>query len=254
MGSPDRRLEIYCQRKRRCKPIEEEQEFNFCRTSINPIFKLANIGKNNLSSLNEKIRYFKGTPIYIVKLNDTERNFATDNYYKTVNILNVTSQQIFVKPFNFLFGLSTPILKGSIHEKNYLKDTGMYIFFEQNAAVEFCKTFRRKIKLYDRGHLIFKPLIKKPKILVYNLEDFLESWEEKLIEKPDIKVKNNLINGSHNVFDSTLIKFIPSKDSIIDLENFLQQPKKSFFQNSKKFINFKVRCLTGFLRTILNTN
>ena len=55
-------------------------------------------------------------------------------------------------------------------------------------------------------------------------------------------------------FDTKAIYMVPPSDSIGELEQLLQQSKKSPLQNFKQFLNFKTRCLNGFLKTILSTN
>ena len=79
-------------------------------------------------------------------------------------------------------------------------------------------------------------------MFVYNLEDFIEIYEETLLKnQPD-----------H--FDPKLIQFVPSEQAILDVEKYYNKPKTLSLQKVGQFFNFKCRRLIGFCEMILNTN
>ena len=131
-----------------------------------------------------KTEYFKGVPIYIVRVNDLQRNFVLERYQSVINFL-CSGPGKAAQYLDFLLGFGNGhIRQGSLNEKKYSDKSTTYIFFEQEVASQFCRDFKRKIEPYKDNHSsIFTNLISKPKIFVYNLEDFLESWEDHLIMK-----------------------------------------------------------------------
>merc|ERR1712100_588780 len=71
------------------------------------------------------------------------------------------------------------LLQGSLKEVKNTKNFVNYIFFEKGQASDFIKQHGRKITRYSGANIPqLDPLVKKPKIFVYNLEDFIESWED----------------------------------------------------------------------------
>ena len=50
------------------------------------------------------------------------------------------------------------------------------------------------------------------------------------------------------------IHLVPAKSNIDNMNEFFQQPKKPVFQKLNQFFGYKIRCLGGFTKTILNTN
>ena len=57
-----------------------------------------------------------------------------------------------------------------------------YIFFDKEQAIKFSKTNGRKVARFSGGRTSsLENLVKKPKIFIYNLEDFLEDWEDKIL-------------------------------------------------------------------------
>ena len=130
-----------------------------------------------------------------------------------------------------------------------------YSFLEKDEALNFCKKSKRNIQSYEGSHSsYFTKLIQKPKILVYNLEDFLELWEEVITKTRTISTENNSKSNLQQIFNHQSIQFIPTKGSFSNLTEYDKQPKESSFQKVNQFLNFKTRCLSGFIKSILNTN
>jgi hypothetical protein len=224
---------------------------------VNLVPILGKLGKwsSPFYSFFEKSEYFKGTPIYIVRVNDTPKNFFIQRYYNFTNLVEAFYSRI-TQSGDVLLGFGNNwLVQGSLKNQKQSNTTETYVFFEQDTALDFCKKSKQKLEQYDGSRSSsFAPLIRKPKILIYNLEDFLERWEETLLKNQTNLVTNGSNQDLQLVFDSKNLHFVTTKGSIANLTEYYQQPKKSGFQNFKQFLTFKTRCLSGFLTSILNTN
>jgi len=231
---------------------DSQQQLRFRRRSINIVPVLGNLNNwgSIFSSFLEKTEYFKGVPIYVVNINETNNNLILESYYKTVNIIDSLYGRI-VNSISTGIGLGNNwIMQGSIQEQG-LSSTKTYVFFEKKAATEFCTLHNRRIAKYSGNRSkVLESLVKKPKILVHNLEDFLEFWEE-------TSTKNNIINTSAKAIGGVnlhTVTLVPSNQSMVDLNNYLSQPKVSPLRKVTQFFGFKYRRLSGFLELLLNTN
>ena len=76
------------------------------------------------------------------------------------------------------------IMQGSIKDIPNQANLVNYIFFEKPQAVKFVKQQGRKSIRYKGSQLPNANfLIRKSQIFTYNLEDFLESWEDNISSK-----------------------------------------------------------------------
>ena len=191
----------------------------------------------------EKTAYFKGVPIYLVKVNEGRVNFFAEQYYNTINLIDNTYGRI-LNTLNASIGFGNNwLIQGSLQKQNPNLKTKIYVFFERSAAINFCQNKSNQISRYKGSRCkLFEPLTKQPKMFVYNLEDFIEIYEETLLKnQPD-----------H--FDPKLIQFVPSEQAILDVEKYYNKPKTLSLQKVGQFFNFKCRRLIGFCEMILNTN
>ena len=86
--------------------------------------------------------------------------------------------------------------------------------------------------------------------MVYNLEDFLETIEDKLSE-----IQTGIKSAEQDLeFGIKNICFVPTRKSESDLEAYLLQKRKPFLSRAMQFFNFKYRRLKGFTEVVLNTN
>ena len=116
--------------------------------------------------------------------------------------------------------------------------------------MEFCQRYGRQISRYRGSRVkVFESLAKKPRILVHNLEDFLELWEETLTESPATHLSRN----DQLDFGTRKINLIPAKQACKDVETYLQHEKISSLRKVKNFFEFKYRRLLGFVEILLNT-
>ena len=72
-------------------------------------------------------------------------------------------------------------MQGSINQANAASDTTNFVFFEAEQALSFLKEQGRNISRYPGSRTSnLSKVVRKPKILVYNFEDFVEAWEDEL--------------------------------------------------------------------------
>jgi hypothetical protein len=227
---------------------DSQQQLRFRRRSINiiPIFNNLNKWVSPFSSFIEKTEYFKGVPIYLVKTNEKPTKFLVKRYQNVVNLVDSVFGRV-IKYVDLGIGFGNNwILQGSLQDQKTDGNTTTYVFFERKAALDFCKQNDANINRYNGSRSSFlQPLIKKPKIFVNNLEDFLENCEEAITE---VKFDKDLN------FNPKSLKIIPSKQAMEDIENYLTQTKKSPLKTVSEFLDFKARRLTGFMETLSNTN
>ena len=164
---------------------DEQQQFrlqpkNFI-PGLNMLGVSASFGFNSVKS----VEYFKGVPIYIVQLSD-EPNI---------------------------------VLQGSDDIPPIPCESKKYIFFEKQQAIKFCKFCKKN------GRKIVPPRNKginfmssKPIIKVYNLEDFLEDWEDDLMVTVTKNVYNFLYTNSNGgVSDVTF--FVSPTENLEQIKN-----------------------------------
>lgn len=164
---------------------DEQQQFrlqpkNFI-PGLNMLGVSASFGFNSVKS----VEYFKGVPIYIVQLSD-EPNI---------------------------------VLQGSDDIPPIPCESKKYIFFEKQQAIKFCKFCKKN------GRKIVPPRNKginfmssKPIIKVYNLEDFLEDWEDDLMVTVTKNVYNFLdTNSNGGVSDVTF--FVSPTENLEQIKN-----------------------------------
>jgi hypothetical protein len=223
---------------------DEQQQLRFRRRTVNMFPYLERVGKlmsisNSFLLRNE---YFKGVPIYIVQIADKPTNLGLELYYTTIGVLDHIFGR-FIQSIDYSIGFGHNwIMQGSIREIKNSENLTNFVFFDKKEAVKFVRNQGRKVKRYKgsrTSNLEF--LIRKPKVYIYNLEDFLESWEEKLHQ--------NLVNieaKSNDLFDAKNVYFIPKKtisDKIFDYRDNL---KPSIIKKFKNTLNIKFRTFKQF--------
>jgi len=200
---------------------------------------------------------FKGTPIYIVQVKDIQKNLLFGRHTDSKNlikIINFRYKQI-IRNLTTLYGnRSIPIMHGRLKNK-VKKDTVAYIFFEKETAVNFVKKVGTKVcSQPGTGLSKINSLINKPELFVYNLEDFLELWEESLIEKGELMINMDTVSAESSIFDPYAVCMIPSKSSIENLFDYLTKPEEKLIKKSTKYIKFKIRYINRLIKELLNHN
>ena len=236
---------------------DDQQQLRLRQRSINPLPIVRSLSKytSPFYSFLEKKEYFKGTPIYIVRVTDVQKNFLSQQSSNLINFVDTCYGRI-VKSVDILLGFGNNwVMQGSLLDQKYSTKTTTYVFFEKDAALAFSNKSQQKIASYNGSYSAhFKSLIKRPKILVYNLEDFLELWEETLAKEQTALSMANSNEQEPSFFGLNNIHLVPTNSNIENMNEFFQQPKKPVFQKLNQFFGYKIRCLGGFTKTILNTN
>ena len=166
--------------------VEDEQQQLRFRTRTANLFpylkKLGSYLSPNFSFL-QRNEYFKGVPIYIVQLTENPRSFWTERYFNVAGVLdNIHSR--FIQSLDYTVGFGHNwIMQGSLMDAGNSDKSENYIFFDKEQAIKFSKTNGRKVARFSGGRTSsLENLVKKPKIFIYNLEDFLEDWEDKILD------------------------------------------------------------------------
>ena len=126
-----------------------------------------------------------------------------------------------------------------IQTKTLTKTFSRNFCFEKKQAIEFRKQNARKAGRYigsRTANLDF--FIRKPKILVYNLEDFLEDWEDNILAE----ITNNK-NNIESLFNCKNTYFIPPISTLTKLEKIDETKQEIFIKNLRKSITVKFRVL-----------
>ena len=137
-----------------------------------------------------------------------------------------------------------------IVQLDQLPDNFDYVFFEKTQAENFIKQAKKNASLPKRGKTI------KTKIFLYNLEDFLEDFEDRL-ENENSKEKSvpgaetplsnniNLIAGRRYNFEKPY--FITPPERLEELIGLTQNYKKNVIKDAGQSLNLKFRLLKRFV-------
>lgn len=221
---------------------DEQQQLRFRSRNANIFPYLGKLGRYIFpfkSSFLRHNEYFKGVPIYIVQVKEKPTNWGIDQCIKVINQSDVIFSR-FIKFVNTRTGCGDYwLMQDSIRDIGISDRFKNYVFFEKDQALKFCKKNGRKVARYNAGHsLTMEFLARKPKILVYNLEDFLEDWEDNLIGK---FTTND--DSFKTLFNGKGIQFV---SSITNLEEIASVPKTNkffFFRNLSQLLDVKFRTL-----------
>ena len=97
-------------------------------------------------------------------------------------------------------------MQGSLEDIHCSAQTTNYVFFDDASATKFIKNNENKVSHYRGSRTTnLESLVKKPQIFVYNLEDFIELWEEKInaeVQSTETSVSQPLFNAEHTLFIS----------------------------------------------------
>lgn len=229
--------------------IEREQQQLRFRPRTNNLFpylnKLGALMSPSYSFLQYN-EYFKGIPIYIVQVKDTPRSFGVEQYFKVAGLFDHISSG-WVQYIDNAIGFGHQwIIQGSIKHAAKSEKVENYIFFEKEQAIKFVNKAGRKIARYTGARttnkLNIESLVRKPKILVYNLEDFLEDWEDQILKKSSDA--NSVIE---TIFNSGKNYFVPPLSISDEVSNFSQKSQFSTVQKFGQALNVKFRVLQSTL-------
>ena len=235
--------------------IEDEQhQLRLRRRSVNIIPAVGKLGRllSPSSSFLQRSEYFKGVPIYIVQTLEQPRNIATMQYLNTVSLLDTVCGR-FIQTFDSLLGYGQNwVIQGSIKDANASQQFTNYIFFDELSATKFVKNNEKIIAHYQGSRISnLESLVRKPKIFVYNLEDFVELWEEKIhseVFSPEKSLKT--------IFNAKTTLFIPPEETYKKVqflfENSNSTPVSRITQQLLQQINVKSRVFKNFVGTLFS--
>jgi hypothetical protein len=184
-----------------------QQQLRFRPRSANFLPYLGKLGRWLLPgrSFLQKNEYFKGVPIFIVQTTKEKRNLALDQCYKTIDKIDYAWGRILQFYDSFLGFGHNWIMQGSLKDTPTDSQYTNYVFFDESDAMNFVKKQGRKVNRFDGSRTSnVEFLVRKPKVFVYNFEDFLELWEEQLLT-------NSKNESDKTTFDAKNTFFIPSK-------------------------------------------
>jgi hypothetical protein len=222
---------------------EEQQQLNFRPRSTNVFpylekigFRLSQtIGTRSLSQNND---YFKGVPIYIVQVKNTPRNILKEQYYNVVGTMDTVLGKI-IQPLEYVVGLGgNNTVQGSLENESTSGESVNYVFFEKMQASKFVQQQGRNVARYNGARISdLDFLIRKPKIFVYNLEDFIESWEDTFT----VEAKNS--QKTSTIFQAQKTYFVSPTKTTEEILQFKQTYKSKPLNNMLQALGLKARVL-----------
>jgi len=199
----------------------EQQQLRLRRRSVNIFPVLGGLGRflSPSSSFLQQNEYFKGVPIYIVQTFAQPRNVAVSQYFNTIGLLD-TACGTFIQTFNFLLGYGHNwVMQGSLKDVNSSDQKTNYVFFDEASASKFINNNEKIISRYSGSRTPnVASLVRKPKILVYNLEDFIETWEEKI----NAEILSIESSEMQTIFDAQDTLFIPPEQNYKEAKIFFE--------------------------------
>lgn len=221
---------------------DEQQQLRFRPRTTNPLPFLGKLGRWIVPtrSFLQRNEYFKGTPLYIVQIRKDNRNIIAEQYFNCMSQFDSAWARI-IQFYDHGVGFGHNwIMQGS------LKDAGMsdkymnYVFFNEADANSFVKKQGRKVARYSGSRTSnIEFIVRKPKIFIHNLEDFLESWEETILAGLNNKT-------SETIFEAKNTFFVPPKNVVEEVIESSNNQKTSI-QNFNQAISLKYRLLKNYI-------
>ena len=141
-------------------------------------------------------------------------------------------------------------MQGSLQDAGTSEELENYIFFEKDQALKFSKKNGRKVARYKgvrTSNLEF--MVRKPKIFVYNLEDFLEDWEDSILGN----ASDNL-EKVKTIFNCKNTHVISPSNTPINVEDLQQDYQQSSLKSFGQALNIKFRVLKRAVGVFFSTN
>ena len=188
----------------------------------------------------QRNEYFKGIPIYIVQVSKTPNNALFEQYFNAIGIVDVAYGKI-IQSLDSLIGFGHNwIMQGSLEDANTSEELTNFIFFNKDQATEFVKYQGRKVSRFNGSRTSnLEALVKKPKIFIYNLEDYLESWEDNNSGQMDAG-EDVLPN---TIYTSQATIFVSPKETQAELIDFKQNSQESPLKGVFSGFGLKLRVL-----------
>lgn len=227
---------------------DQQQQLRFRRRRVNLLPSLGALGRN-LSPTNsflQRNEYFKGVPIFVVQATTKPRSIFLEQYYNILGIVDTFAGR-FMQNFDYAAGFGHNwVMQGSLSNAGSSSRFKNYIFFDKADADKFIKEQGRKIARYSGSRTSnVEFLVRKPKLFVYNLEDFLELWEENIQSKLALDNKDK----KKNMLVCKQTYFIPASTTKSQLQEFLATGQQNItpIKKIKQTTTVKFRKFKSFL-------
>jgi hypothetical protein len=190
--------------------------------------------------------YYKGVPVYFIQYKNPPRTvpgifsrYLYNRYFMKIRRVSVYFDQTlhyFYRPWEFITGQGrNKLTQGQLSTVKKSENITNYIFFDSDQALNFFEKNEKNIAYFEGSKILteYASLIRRGRIFVTNLEDFLESWEVSILQNETANMANSLFNSRETIFinpPSTFEdSFIPAKDSIQkQFQKFLTLKYKTF--------------------------
>jgi len=222
---------------------DQQQQLRFRRRPV-PLKGLGEIC-NWLTPFNSFVtnnEYFKGVPIFIVRARATDRSRLVEAGQQTFAQISGLRDRI-VNSIDYCLGFGdNRIMQGSLLKAGQEQDLKTYVFFEKEQAVRFSKSLGRKISRYGSGRSsLIGQVPSRREVMVYNFEDFVELWEDAIIDAPAVSEANVLLNG---VFNFKSLFFVPPASGN---QEFRDPPKINAKKQYQEGLSIRWLQFKGFL-------
>jgi hypothetical protein len=234
---------------------DEQQQLRFRprRTNMLPYF--GKIGHYIIPthSFLQRNEYFKGVPVYVVQTMATPRNLLTEQYFNIAGAID-TFYGRFIQSLDSTIGFGHNwIMQGSIQDTMKSEQVNNFVFFSKTQADTFIREHQKNVVRYKGSRTSnIETLVRKPKIYVYNLEDFVEDWEDRLLaDESDNKDSGpNFLKAKNINFISPSLSFSGIQDLTTEKNEFQQSSLNKITQT----LNIKAKVLKRTFGIFFNTN
>jgi hypothetical protein len=221
---------------------DEQQQLRFRRRNVNIFPVLGRLGQflSPTSSFLQRNEYFKGVPIYIVQTFKQSSKFPVSQLLNFTGLIDTVHGR-FIQCSDILLGCGHNwIMQGSLQDAGCSNQFTNYVFFDQSQAEKFIKSKGNSIARFSGSRLSnLEQFVRKPKIYAYNLEDFLETWEDKIANQP--KTYRTLLECKDTIFVSPEAIF----DEVQEVQKNNQE--QSIQKKVQQTLNIKYRKFKCFL-------
>ena len=188
--------------------------------------------------------YYKGVPVYFIQYKNPPRTvpgifsrYLYNRYFMKIRRFSLYFDQTLhyiYRPWEFLTGNGRKKLtQGELSKVKKSENITNYIFFDSDQALDFFEKNEKNIAYFEGSKILseYSSLIRRGRIFVTNLEDFLERWEISILQ-------NDLGHTKNSLFDCRETIFITPPST---LENSVIPPKDSIQKQFQKFLILKYK-------------
>lgn len=211
-----------------------QDQLNYRMRQISLLPKIKNIPSDKISPFFSSVQnseYYKGVPVYFIQYKNPPRSasgifsrYLYNRYFMKIRRVGIYFDQTlhyFYRPWEFITGHGRKkITQGQLNNVKRSENTTNYIFFDSDQALNFFEKNEKNIGYFEGSKILteYASLIRRGRIFVTNLEDFLEHWEVSILQNETTNTANSLFNSRETIFINPPSTFedsvIPAKDSV----------------------------------------